>query len=123
MPRLLAGISWPFRIADQGLPAPAKGREVVRSALIVLLKTNAGSRVRRPTLGTNLQRLLFDSQGPILQSLVQREIITTVNDFLPQVVIEGIGFNEQGNKLLVNVVYSIQGVQDETGFIEFEGRG
>lgn len=122
-PRLLAGVSWPFRIESQGLPAPAKGREVVRSALIVLLKTNAGSRVRRPTLGTNIQRLLFENQGPILQSLIRREILTTVNDFLPQVTIDSIVFKEEGYKLIVNIVYSIQGVQDQTGFIEFEGRG
>jgi len=122
-PRLLAGVSWPFRIESQGLPAPAKGREVIRSALIILLKTNAGSRVRRPTLGTNLQRLLFETQGPILQSLIRREILTTVNDFLPQVTIDSILFDENENLLRVNIVYSIQGVQDETGFIEFEGRG
>lgn len=115
----LAGISFPFRTEGSGLPAQALGVEVVRSALIVLLKTRKGSRVMRPTLGTNIHLLLFEDVGPALSALIQREIILAVSDWLPQVNILFVDVVEIPNGVEVNVQYEIQGVQDETGFITF----
>lgn len=123
MSHILAGISFPFRVQNNGLPAPAFGTDVVRYALIVLLKTRKGSRVMRPTLGTDLYKVLFEAQGPFLQSLVQREIITAVKNELPQVRIENIDVSEDGKKLVVNVQYSIQGVRDETGDVDIGNVG
>jgi phage baseplate assembly protein W len=123
MSHILAGISWPFRIEDNGLPAPAKGTEVVRSALIMLMKTPKRSRVMRPTLGTGLNDIIFENQGPLLSSLVQRQIASAIADFLPQVRILDITTKEIGTTLAVNVQYSIQNVRDETGFVTISETG
>lgn len=117
---MIRGISWPFRIANNGLPAPAQGTDAIRSALVLLLKTPKGSRVMRPELGTNLNRLLFETQGPFLQALVRREILSAVSDFLPQVRISDIVIQEDGPVLRLNIFYVIQGVEDQTGFFTVE---
>ena len=119
--KILSGISYPFRIEDNGLPAPAKGVDAIRASLVVLLKTPKRSRVMRPNLGTDLSRLIFENQGPFLLSLVRREILTAVLNYLPQVNIEKIDFMEDNKKLQVNVFYTIQGVKDETGFVNVGG--
>lgn len=118
MPKQLLGISWPFRIEQNGLPAPAKGVDTIRSALILLLKTRKGSRVFRPTLGTELHKLVFENQGPLLHSLVKREIFAAVSDWLPQVQIIDIVVSESEKVVRVNVTYSAQGIVDETGLID-----
>lgn len=112
------GISYPFRVEGAGLPAKAIGRDVVKSALIMLLKTAKGVRVMRPTLGTNLQRLLFENVGPLLNPLIEREILTAVRDELPMVEITSININNDNHKVSVNIFYDIQGVADETGSVE-----
>lgn len=123
MSHILAGISWPFRIEDNGLPAPAKGTEVVRSALVMLMRTQKRSRVMRPTLGTALNSVLFENQGPILSALVQRQIASAISDFLPQVRIIDITIKEIDSVLAVNVQYSVQNVRDETGFVTISETG
>ena len=120
---VLAGISWPFRIEDNGLPAPAYGTEVVRSALIMLLKTPQRSRVMRPTLGINLQQLLFENQGPVLSALIRQQIQTAVADFLPQVNILQITTQETGSTIGINIQYLIQNIRDETGFVSISKTG
>lgn len=115
---VLAGISFPFRIEGEGLPKEAKGVDVIKSALIVLLRTPKGSRAMRPTLGTNLYSLLFEDVGPLLESLIQRDIFLAVGDWLPEVNILNIDvLSDETKKVQVNVQYAIQGVIDETGFI------
>ena len=117
MPFVLSGISYPLRIEGGGLPAVAKGTDVIKSALTVLMRTNKGSRVMRPTLGTNLQRLIFENQGPVMQSLVQREVLLAISNFLPQVVVKAMDFVEDNRRIQVNVRYVVQGVLDQTGFV------
>jgi phage baseplate assembly protein W len=112
---ILAGISWPFRIQGGGLPAAAKGTEVIRSALIVLLRTPKRSRVMRPTLGNNLQRLIFETNGATMKALVQREITTMISNFLPQVKIITMNFTTQDTLITADIKYSVQGVLDTTG--------
>lgn len=120
---VLAGISWPFRIEGAGLPAAAKGTDVIKSALSVLLKTQKGSRVMQPALGVGLQRLIFENQGPALQSMIQREILAGIANFLPQVSVRSLDFVEDEHKIQVNVTYVVQGVTDETGYITIGQKG
>jgi phage baseplate assembly protein W len=123
MASVLAGISWPFRIEGNGLPASAKGTEVIKSSLTVLLRTPKGCRVMRPTLGVSIQKLVFENQGPALQSMIQREILAGIANFLPQVVVRKLDFSEDEHKIQVNVTYSVQGVTDQTGYVTIGQKG
>lgn len=116
----LAGISWPFRKERRGLPVPAVGIDVIRSTLIALLVTRRRSRVMRPDVGTNLQNFIFEVQGPVLVALVQKEISDAISQQIPNITIVDLPIREDGNKLIVNVVYSVFGVLDETGDIEMQ---
>jgi hypothetical protein len=109
----LAGISFPFRTEGAGLPKDAKGTEVVKSALTLLLRTPRGSRVMRPTLGTDLHKLIFEDVGPFLNALVQRDILLAVADWLPEVEVLAIDVVEKDRGIEVNIQYRILGVVDE----------
>lgn len=113
MAKILAGISFPFRIENQGLPAQALGTDVIKSCLVTLLKTEKGSRVMRPTLGTNLKKLLFENSGPFLSSLIRREIITAVRNELPMVQISQIDIKELDHSVFVDIQYFIYGIPDQ----------
>jgi phage baseplate assembly protein W len=116
--RVIAGISWPFRRQGAGTPASAKGIEVVRSALIVLLRTPKRSRVFRPNLGLNLNVLLFEDTGPVMDSLLRREILQAIQNELPMISVLNIEINTLNKRVDINVSYSVMGIDDQTGFIE-----
>ena len=122
MPNILAGVSYPFRVEGSGLPAQALGTDVVRSGLIMLLRTNRRSRVMRPELGPDLLSLIFEVNSPALADLIRREILTAVGNELPMVNIVKIDVYDDGNLVKVNVLYLIQGVVDETGDVTIGSR-
>jgi phage baseplate assembly protein W len=118
---VLSGISFPFRKQNNGLPARDVGVDVIRSDLILLLRTRKRTRVMQPNIGTNLHLLIFEDQGPILQSLISREIVTSIAAQLPMVNVLNITFqvdNDNQKLTYVNVQYSVQGIVDETGYVE-----
>jgi phage baseplate assembly protein W len=117
--QILAGISYPYRVEGQGEPAGAKGIDVVRSDLIVLIKTQQRTRVMRPTLGLNLLALVFETTGPLLQSQIIREIANGVATWLPIVKLNFIDVQETDKVVTVNVFYSVQGLAATTGIIPF----
>jgi phage baseplate assembly protein W len=123
MANVIAGISFPFRIGGAGLPASATGVQVVQSDLIVFLRTPRRSRVMRPTLGTDLQKLIFETTGPVLASLIRREILTGVADEFPMVKIVDIDVKDDNHTVSVNIRYMVQGVRDETGLVTIATRG
>lgn len=119
-PYLTAGIAFPFQNQGSGLPAAALGTDVYRYALILLLKTRKRSRVMNPSVGTNLNQLIFESIGAKTFSFIRREISVSISSQLPQVQIVSILINQDPvnqNTIQVNVQYNIQGVADQTGFV------
>lgn len=102
------------------MPAQAKGSDVIRSTLIALLLTRKRSRVMRPDVGTNLLNFIFEIQGPVLRALIEKEITDSVRNQIPNINILNIAIRESGSAVLVNIVYSIFGVVDQTGEIELK---
>lgn len=121
MAYVLAGINFPFQNVGNGIPQSAFGTTVVRSALIVLLRTKKRGRVMNSTVGTNLHLLIFEDQGPVQRSMIIREINSCVAAQLPMVQIKNIQFSDQDKVTQVNVQYMIQGVLDQTGFVTIQG--
>jgi phage baseplate assembly protein W len=120
-PNILAGISFPFRVENHGQPAADYGVDVIRSDLIGLLNTRKRSRVMRPEIGTNLHQLIFEDSGPILQSLIITEITTAIASQLPMVNVINIDFQTEASNeriLHVNIRYSVQGIEDQTGYVQ-----
>lgn len=118
---VIAGISFPYRLQGQGLPAAAMGIEVIRSCIIVLIRTKTRARLMRPTVGMNLHQLLFEDQGQVLQSLITREILTQLSRQIPQVDVQTITFDppmDKNKTVGVNVTYIVQGVMDQTGTVD-----
>jgi len=116
---VISGISFPFRTEGGGLPARARGVEVYRSAIVLLVKTIRRSRVMRPTVGVSLLDQVFENEGPLLESLIIRELTNSISTQIPDITILQITFQETGKRIIVNIFYSVMGVEDKTGPIDF----
>jgi phage baseplate assembly protein W len=55
-----------------------------------LILTNHYERPFQPELGSNIQRLMFENMDNITASAIQREILQTIQNYEPRVVVEAI---------------------------------
>ncbi len=93
-PELIFG---PILPRDEGLPNVHtwdldRGSDILilESSVRMILITAKGERIMEPDYGTNLRRLLFESNSSAVESLIQQEIIGAVAKFEPRVKVQGV---------------------------------
>lgn len=69
----------------------------------------------RPELGGSIYDIIFENEGPMMESMLTREIVTLVSSQMPMIQILGISIVDELNIVHVNISYMIQGIQDQTG--------
>jgi phage baseplate assembly protein W len=82
--RLGRGWSFPVVPAPDGL-AFADGPEKVRQAIRIVLDTEPGERVMRPTFGCGLRRYLAQPNSPATRAQIQRDVETALATWEPRI--------------------------------------
>ena len=79
---------------------------ILESSVKMLLLTAKGDRVMEPTYGTNLRRILFESQLSGVDSLIQDEIISALALWEPRIELGGMTLKRDPNNrnVMVNLV-------------------
>ena len=79
-------IDFPFHIAADGRTATTGDADHVRDMIELLLFTQPGERVMRPTLGTGLLRFVHAANSPELAAALQLTIQAALTQYLGDVV-------------------------------------
>lgn len=79
--------------------------QVIISDLRNLLLTKQGERLMNPDFGTNIHRLVFELDTPVLEAQVEQEVTQAINKFEPRVTIIAVTTERPSNQrtLIVNV--------------------
>jgi phage baseplate assembly protein W len=103
------------RAVGVAIPFNAKGvfkstydtEDQIKSNLINLLLTYKGERIMNPEFGADLPRLIFEQITPETYKVIQDNIITNVNRFIPEIILTNIEINPDTdyNLLYINVSY------------------
>ena len=103
-PDTYIGLELPLTYGNSGFFTRTKtALEQTRSNIKNLLSTNKGERLGNPTFGCDLNRLLFEKEGDI-ESDIEEEITSAINEFLPFVNIISIeSVFSEANPNIVNV--------------------
>ncbi len=80
------GVSLPFNAAGV-FNKTYSTKDQIKSNLINLLLTDPGERIMNPLFGAGLRRSLFENINDPNSELIQDQIITAVNTFVPEVVL------------------------------------
>jgi phage baseplate assembly protein W len=82
------GRGWPF----DAVPGPGstrlewvEGREKVRQAIRIILETEPGERIMRPTFGAGLRRHLMEPNTVALRTLVERDVEQALRTWEPRI--------------------------------------
>lgn len=78
------GFAFPLLPREEGLPYE-EGPEKVRQALWLVLDTEPGERVMRPTFGCGLRRYLMKPNTPATRALMAQDVARAVAAWEPRV--------------------------------------
>ena len=93
--------------ADVALSFDSKA--VIRS-IRNLLSTRKYERPFDPDLGSNIDALLFENFSPLVASLIEREVIDTINNYEPRALVDSVrvSANPDSNQYDVTITFYIE---------------
>lgn len=109
------GISFPFRKGSTSFPATATDEQLIKEDLQQLLMTGVGTRVMRPTFGTNLYSFVFEPNDDLLATLVQAEVATAIAKFEPRISLLDVSVARVSSEILVTVRYTLSATGNQDG--------
>jgi phage baseplate assembly protein W len=84
-------------------------KAVIRS-IRNLLSTRKYERPFDPDLGSNIDALLFENFSPLVASLIEREVIDTINNYEPRALVDSVkvSANPDSNQYDVTITFYIE---------------
>jgi uncharacterized protein len=93
------GWSFPPSFANQGRGLRmVAAEEDIRQSLLIILSTQLGERVMRPTFGWRRDGLVFESISTSFATFLRREIESAVLFFEPRVKLDTVRFKRLANR-------------------------
>jgi hypothetical protein len=106
------GITLPIQIGDVAFNQSYTTLEQIKTNIKSLLLTKKGERLMQPQLGSGLQELLFESIDDDLASKIEDIIVSSIETWLPYVIIQQININTKNelkdkNEIDVSISFNI----------------
>ena len=101
---MITSFSFP-NIFSTGTTKIIYDRDATRQNLKLLLMSTKQSLLGDPNYGTNIKKLIFEQNNAILRDIVIDDIYTTIQVFMPQIVVNrnDIELISERNTLIVNI--------------------
>lgn len=104
------GRGWSFPVAPErgvGL-ALAEGPTKVAQSIRIILDTEPGERVMRPSFGCGLRRFLMSPNTVATRTLMQREVESALSTWEPRIQLEAVRVEEgeEPSLVLVHIAYT-----------------
>ena len=105
-----AGFAFPLAISPGGGIAAARQAQKIREAIRVILGTQHGERLMRPTFGANLRSLVFAPNTRATADLARYYVEEALATWEPRILLEAVTVeNDHANNcLLITIHYRIK---------------
>ena len=105
-------ITYPFRIASDGLAASSGQKDHIEQLIEELLFTMPGERVNRPDFGTPIEQLVFRSASDELATAAQFMIQGALQQWLGEIIqVQAVQVTTDDSTLAVTIQYMIRETQ------------
>lgn len=115
------GIGWNFPIASAaGQTEMAQYEEDVRQAVLIVLLTNPGERVMRPTFGAGLNDFLFEPINSTTTSELAQRVEDSLIDWEPRIDVISVAVTPDANNnamLLIDIVYRVRATNNVANLV------
>jgi Bacteriophage baseplate protein W len=106
------GVGWSFPLAARGGQASmAQYEEDVRQALRIILLTNPGERIMRPTFGAGLNSFLFEPVNPTTLHSIRTRVEDAIVDWESRVDVLDVSVTAdatQRSTVLIDIRYRVR---------------
>lgn len=110
-PSRFLGRGWSFPVEPD--PKSARldyiaGPENVRQAIQIVLETEPGERLMRPTFGCGLRRYLMKPNTPATRALIQNDVELALTAFEPRIQVKTVSVDPDGQEpslVLIQISY------------------
>lgn len=88
--------------------------EAIKSSIRNLLLTNRGERLFNPTVGSDINSMLFDNYSPSLDQVLEDQIRNTIDNFEPRARIQevDVSFDEAAQYMSATITFTIINKQE-----------
>jgi uncharacterized protein len=114
------GWAYPLSIAPDNHLARAAYDEDVRQAIRIILGTNPGERIMRPTFGAGLNDFLFEPISTTTLSLVRSRVYSALIDWEPRIDLERVRVSydpAEQSKLLIEIHYRVRSTNTQFNLV------
>lgn len=107
------GVGWSFPLATTvtGQAAMAVYEEDVRQAILIILQTNNGERLMRPTFGAGLNAFAFEPINPTTMAALQTRVENALIDWEPRIDVVAVSVTPSSaaiGTLLIDITYRVR---------------
>jgi len=106
------GVGWSFPVStDAGQADMVQYEEDIRQAILIILLTNNGERVMRPTFGAGLNKFLFEPVNPTTLAAMQTRVHDSLIDWEPRIDVLAVEVTPSPNSLstvLIDINYRVR---------------
>ena len=108
------GMSWPFTVSSTGGVREAVGVAKIEQSIRMILGTQFGERIMRPTFGCNLKSLVFAPNNEATASLARFYVQDGLKQWEPRIdVLSVVVTNDNRSALLlIEITYRIKQTPD-----------
>jgi hypothetical protein len=100
------GWSFPVRPGTSGALELTAGADKVREAIRIILDTEPGERIMRPTFGCGLRRYLMQPNTVATRALIQRDVERALTAWEPRIRLEAVTVTPGDDLALVVIAIS-----------------
>jgi uncharacterized protein len=106
----ILGRGWNFPLAPDPLSATLRyvsGAEKVRQSILLILETEPGERIMRPTFGCGLRRYLMKPNTPATRALIKNDVEFGLASFEPRIRMTAVGVDpgDDPSLVLIQIAY------------------
>lgn len=113
--RKFLGTGWNFPVApemrSQQIPY-AEGPDKVRQSIWIILETEPGERIMRPTFGCGLRRYLMKPNTSATRALIKRDVERSLSSWEPRITVETVAVDTGDDPSLVIIQIHYTHVRD-----------
>jgi len=113
------GVNFPVALSATGGILLSSGLTNIQQSILIVLGTQYGERVMRPTFGCNLKSLVFAPNNQQTAALARQYVLDGLQQWEPRITVKSVTVTNQVENpmLLINILYVVNPSLDPQAMI------
>jgi len=113
------GVGFPLTLDVKGRILESSGLPNIRQSVMIILGTQHGERVMRPTFGSNLRSLVFAPNNQQTAALARQYVLDSLQQWEPRITVQSVSVTNQLQRpqLLIDIRYVVKSSLDPHAMI------